>query len=97
MVMVAAYWWMLPHMQVEELHPRQGMQSITTVLIDPKLLKRRFKGQFSPKNLKLGQKSGQSVQNSQNKEQKASDLLRDPINSVHRHTQGIHQFCPPTY
>ena len=54
-------------------------------------------GQFSPKNLKLGQKSGPSVQNSQNKEHKASDLLRESIDSVHRLTQGIQQFCPPTY
>ena len=81
-------------MQVEELHPQQGMQSITSVLIDPKLLKRRFKGQFSPKNLKLGQKSGPSVQNSQNKEHKASDLLRESTfyKFGHRLTEGIPQF-----
>ena len=37
----------------------------------------------------MGQKSGQRVQNSQNK---------DPtVNSVLRPTVGIHQFCPPSY
>ena len=59
--------------------------------------KTSFKRQFSPKSLKVGQKSGQRVQNSQNKDQMASDLLWESINSVHRPTVGIHQFCPRSY
>ena len=48
-----------------------------------------FNRQFSPKSPKIGKKSGQRVQNSQNK---------DPtVNSVLRPTVGIHQFCPPSY
>ena len=56
-----------------------------------------FKRQFAPKSPKVGQKSGQRVQNSQNKDQMASDLLWESINSVHRPTVGIHQFCPRSY
>ena len=59
--------------------------------------KTSFKRQFSPKSPKVGQKSGQRVQNSQNKDQMASDLLWESINSVHRPTVGIHQFCPRSY
>ena len=44
--------------------------------------KTSFNRQFSPKSPKMGQKSGQRVQNSQNK---------DPaINSVHQPAVGIH-------
>ena len=53
--------------------------------------KTSFKRQFSPKSPKVGQKSGQRVQNTQNKDQMASDLLWESINSVHRATVGIHQ------
>ncbi len=59
--------------------------------------KTSFKRQFSPKSPKIGQKSGQRVRNSPNKDQVASDLLWESINSVLRPTVGIHQFCPPTY
>ena len=59
--------------------------------------KTSFNRQFSPKSPKMGQKSGQRVQNSQNKDQVASDLLWESINSVLRPTVGIHQFCPPSY
>ena len=59
--------------------------------------KTSFKRQFSPKSPKVGHKSGQRVQNSQNKDQMASDLLWESINSVHRPTVGIHQFCPRSY
>ena len=59
--------------------------------------KTSFNRQFSPKSPKIGQKSGQRVQNSPNKDQVASDLLWESINSVLRPTVGIHQFCPPTY
>ena len=56
-----------------------------------------FNRQFSPKSLKVGQKSGQRVQNWPNKNQVASDLLRESTDSVIRAAEGIHQFCPPTY
>ena len=59
--------------------------------------KTSFNRQFSPKSPKIGQKSGQRVQNSPNKDQGASDLLWESINSVLRPTVGIHQFCPPSY
>ena len=59
--------------------------------------KTSFKRQLSQKSPKVGQKSGQRVQNSQNKDQMASDLLWESINSVHRPTVGIHQFCPRSY
>ena len=45
----------------------------------------------------MGQKSGQRVQNWPNKNQVASDLLRESTDSVIRAAEGIHQFCPPTY
>merc|ERR1712051_793304 len=51
--------------------------------------KTTFNRQFSPKSPKMGQKSGQRVQNSQNK-----DLT---VNSGFRPTVGIHQFWLPTY
>ena len=51
--------------------------------------KTTFNRQFSPKSPKMGQKSGQRVQNSQNK---------DPtVNSGFRPTVGIHQFWLPSY
>ena len=53
--------------------------------------------QFSPKSPKVGQKSGQRVKNWPNKNQVASDLLRESTDSVIRAAEGIHQFCPPTY
>ena len=56
-----------------------------------------FKRQFSPKSPKVGQKSGQRVKNWPNKNQVASDLLRESTDSVIRAAEGIHQFCPPTY
>ena len=56
-----------------------------------------FKRQFSPKSPKVDQKSDQRVQNSQNKDQMASNLLWESINSFHRPTVGIHQFCPRSY
>ena len=59
--------------------------------------KTSFNRQFSPKSPKIGKKSGQRVQNSPNKDQVASDLLWESINSVLRPTVGIHQFCPPSY
>ena len=61
--------------------------------------KTSFNRQFLPKSPKIGKKSGQRVQNSQNKDQMASDLLWESINSVHRPTVGIHflQIQPPTY
>ena len=59
--------------------------------------KTSFKRQFSPKSPKVGQKSGQRVQNWPNKNQVASDLLRESTDSVIRAAEGIHQFCPPTY
>ena len=40
----------------------------------------------------MGQKSGQRVRNSPNKDQVASDLLWESINSGFRPTVGIHQF-----
>ena len=58
--------------------------------------KTSFKRQFSPKSPKVGQKSGQRVQNWPNKNQVASDLLRESTDSVIRAAEGIHQFCPPT-
>ena len=48
-----------------------------------------FNRQFSPKSPKIGKKSGQRVQNSQNKD--------STVNSVLRPTVGIHQFCPSSY
>ena len=45
----------------------------------------------------MGQKSGQRVKNWPNKNQVASDLLRESTDSVIRAAEGIHQFCPPTY
>ena len=59
--------------------------------------KTSFKRQFSPKSPKVGQKSGQRVQKWPNKNQVASDLLRESTDSVIRAAEGIHQFCPPTY
>ena len=59
--------------------------------------KTSFKRQFSPKSPKVGQKSGQRVQNWPNKNQVASDLLRESTDSVIRAAEGIHQFCHPTY
>ena len=59
--------------------------------------KTSFKRQFSPKSPKVGQKSGQTVKNWPNKNQVASDLLRESTDSVIRSAEGIHQFCPPTY
>ena len=56
-----------------------------------------FNRQFSPKSLKVGQKSGQRVQNWPNKNQVASDLLRAFSNSVLRAAEGIHELCHPTY
>ena len=56
-----------------------------------------FNRQFSPKSLKVGQKSGQRVQNWPNKNQVASDLLRASSNSVIGATEGIHQFCHQTH
>ena len=53
-----------------------------------------FNRQFSPISPKMDPKSCQRVQNSQNKDQMASDLLWEFINSVHRPTVGIHQSCP---
>ena len=53
--------------------------------------------QFSPKSPKIGQKSGQRVRNSPNKDQVASDLLWESINSGFRPTVGIHQFWLPSY
>ena len=44
----------------------------------------------------MGQKSGQRVQNSLNKNQVSSDLLGESTNSVIRAAGGIHQFCHPT-
>ena len=58
--------------------------------------KTSYKIQFSPKSPKVGQKSGQRVQNSQNKNQVSSDLLGESTNSVIRAAGGIHQFCHPT-
>ena len=55
--------------------------------------KTSYKIQFSPKSPKVGQKSGQRVQNSQNKNQVSSDLLGESTNSVIRAAGGIHQFC----
>ena len=55
-----------------------------------------YKRQFSPKSPKVGQKSGQRVQNSLNKNQVSSDLLGESTNSVIRAAGGIHQFCHPT-
>ena len=46
--------------------------------------KTSFNRQFSPKSPKIGKKSGQRVQNSPNKDQVASDLLWESINSVLR-------------
>ena len=46
---------------------------------------------------KAVKKTAQRVQNSQNKDQMASDLLWESINSVHQPTVGIHQFCPRSY
>ena len=54
--------------------------------------KTSFNRQFSPKSPKMGQKSGQRVQNSQNKDQVASDLLWESINSGVRPTVGIHLY-----
>merc|ERR1712208_265871 len=51
--------------------------------------KTSFNRQFSPKSPKIGKKSGQRVQNSPNKDQVASDLLWESINSVLRPTVGI--------
>ena len=61
------------------------------------------KRHFSPKSPKVGQKSGQSVQNSQNRDQRhttywgnplftnlATDLLRESISSVLQPAEGIH-------
>ena len=59
--------------------------------------KTSFKKQFSPKSPKVGQKSGQRVQNWPNKNQVASDLLRESTDSVLRAAEGIHQFCPQSY
>ena len=59
--------------------------------------KTSFNRQFSPKSPKVGQKSGQRVQNWPNKNQVASDLLRASSNSVFRAAEGIHQLCHPTY
>ena len=59
--------------------------------------KTSFNRQFSPKSPKVGQKSGQRVQNWPNKNQVASDLLRASTNSVIRAAEGIHQFCHPTF
>ena len=58
--------------------------------------KTSYKIQFSPKSPKVGQKLGQRVQNSQNKNQVSSDLLGESTNSVIRAAGGIHQFCHPT-
>ena len=52
-------------------------------------IKTSFNRQFSPKSPKIGKKSGQRVQNSQNKD--------STVNSVLRPTVGIHQFCPSSY
>ena len=46
--------------------------------------KTSFNRQFSPKRPKIGKKSGQRVQNSPNKDQVASELLWESINSVLR-------------
>ena len=51
--------------------------------------KTSFNRQFSPKSPKIGKKSCQRVQNSQNKD--------STVNSVLRPTVGIHQFCPSSY
>ena len=59
--------------------------------------KRSLNRQYSPKRPKVGQKSGQRVQNWPNKNQVASDLLRASTNSVIRAAEGIHQFCHPTF
>ena len=59
--------------------------------------KTSYKIQFSPKSPKVGQKSGQRVQNSQNKNHVSADLLGESINSFIRATGGIHQFFHPTY
>ena len=61
--------------------------------------KTSFKMQFSTKRPKVGQKSGQRVQNSQNKDQMASDLLWEStfFKFGHQPTVGIHQFCPRSY
>ena len=53
--------------------------------------------QFSPKSPKVGQKSGQRVQNWPNKNQVSSELLRESTDSVLRAAEGIHQFCPQSY
>ena len=65
------------------------------------LTKRRLKRQFSPKSPEVGKKSDRRVQNWPNKNQLTSDLtwghpqilsselLREPINSVIRPTEGI--------
>ena len=45
----------------------------------------------------MGQKSGQRVKNWPNKNQVASDLLRESTDSVLRAAEGIHQFCPQSY
>ena len=58
--------------------------------------KTSYKIQFSPKSPKVGQRLGQRVQNSQNKNQVSSDLLGESTNSVIRAAGGIHQFCHPT-
>ena len=59
--------------------------------------KTSFNRHFSPKSPKVGQKSGQRVQNWPNKNQVASDLLRESTDSVLRATEGIHQICHLTY
>ena len=59
--------------------------------------KTSFKRQFSPKSPKVGQKSGQRVQNWPNKNQVSSELLRESTDSVLRAAEGIHQFCPQSY
>ena len=59
--------------------------------------KRSLNRQNSLKRPKVGQKSGQRVQNWPNKNQVASELLRASTNSVIRAAEGIHQFCHQSY
>ena len=91
-------WWMvITHWRVGGLKGKLGdFFLFVQSFYRPKTMT-SFNRQFSPKSPKIGQKSGQRVRNSPNKDQVASDLLWESINSGVRPTVGIHQFWRPSY